>query len=164
MCKVGINIKDWYFINKLSTFLEQSSDISNEKKEKFIESLNESDYKRISSYLTHLLYASEEEEKARIMGMIYKSRLLNEIDNDLMLRLCSIVCKSFLPDLKKLPLYIDNGKEKSIEANNFINLGLIDCYVGGIWIDEPSWQLNEIGEKLCNILSQNNWFEESIGN
>lgn len=32
LCKIGFNIRDWYFINKLSKFLEQSKDISNEKK------------------------------------------------------------------------------------------------------------------------------------
>lgn len=161
LCKVGFNIRDWYFINKLSKFLEQSQNVSQEKKFNFIKSLTGNDNKRISSYLIHLLYASEEEDKAKIMGMIYKSRLLDEIDNDMMLRLCSIVYKSFLPDLKKLPSYKEQNKEDSIEANNFINLGLIDNFVGGIWVDEPSWKLNDIGNQLYEILNQNKWFDEN---
>lgn len=161
LCKIGFNIRDWYFITKLSRFLEQSKDISNEKKEKFFNSLRESENKHISSYLIHLLYSSEEDEKAKIMGLIYKARLLDEIDNDMMLRLCSIVYKSFSSDLKKLPLYIEKNKEESIEANNFINLGLIDNYVGGIWIDEPVWKLNYIGNTLYEILNQYKWFETS---
>lgn len=107
-----------------------------------------------------MLYISEEDEKAKIMGMIYKTRILNEIDNDMMLRLCSIVYKSYLPDLKKLPYYIEKNNEDSIEANNFINLGLIDNYVGGSWLNEPIWELNDIGNQLYEILNQNKWFDE----
>lgn len=95
------------------------------------------------------------------MGMIYKARILNEIDNDMMLRLCSIVSKSFLPDLKMLPNYKEQNNEDSIEANNFINLGLIDNYVGGFFVNEPSWKLNEIGNQLYEILNQNKWFDEN---
>lgn len=159
--KIGLNVIDLFFIRKLAKFIEQSDEISEEEKNNFLSSLDKKDYEHISSYLLHLLYISEEEEKARIMGMIYKARILNEIDNDMMLRLCSIVNKSFLPDLKKLPFYKEQNKEDSIEANNFINLGLIDSFVGGVWVDEPSWILNDIGNQLYEILNQNKWFDEN---
>lgn len=159
--KIGLNVIDLFFIRKLAKFIEQSDEISEEEKNNFLSSLDKKDYEHISSYLLHLLYISEEEEKARIMGMIYKARILNEIDNDMMLRLCSIVYKSFLLDFKKLPFYKEQNKEDSIEANNFINLGLIDNFVGGIWIDEPSWKLNDIGNQLYEILNQNKWFDEN---
>lgn len=161
LCKIGFNTRDWYFINKLSIFLKQSQNVDEEKKIKFLNNLTENDNKRISSYLINLLYASEEEDKAQLMGMIYKARLLNKIDNDMMLRLCSIIYKSFLPDLKKLPLYKEQSNKDSIEANNFINLGLINNFVGGIWVDEPSWKLNDIGNQLYEILNQNKWFDEN---
>lgn len=158
--KLGLNYIDFLFIKKIGMFLEQSESVNEEEKQKFLDKLNPNDNKRISSFLLHLLYTSEEDEKAKIMGMIYKSRLLNEIDNEMMLRLCSIVYKSFLPDLKKLPLYKEQNKEDSIEANNFINLGLIDNFIGGVWVDVPSWKLNDIGNKLYEILNQNKWFDE----
>lgn len=159
--KLGLNYIDFLFIKKLGIFLEQSENISEVEKKNFFDKLSSNDTKRISSYLLHLLYTSEEEEKAKIMGMIYKARILNEIDNDMMLRLCSIVYKSFLPDLKKLPSYKEQNKEDSIEANNFINLGLIDNYVGGYWLNEPIWELNDIGNQLYEILNQNKWFDEN---
>lgn len=161
MGKIGLNVIDLFFIRKLAKFIEQSDEISEEEKNNFLSSLDKKDYEHISSYLLHLLYISEEEEKARIMGMIYKARILNEIDNDMMLRLCSIVYKSFLPDLKKLPFYKEQSNEDSIEANNFINLGLIDNFVGGVWVDEPSWKLNDIGNQLYEILNQDKWFDEN---
>lgn len=158
--KLGLNYIDLLFIKKIGMFLEQSESVNEEEKQKFLDKLNPNDNKRISSFLLHLLYTSEEDEKAKIMGMIYKSRLLNKIDNEMMLRLCSIVYKSFLPDLKKLPLYKEQNEEDSIEANNFINLGLIDNFIGGVWVDVPSWKLNDIGNKLYEILNQNKWFDE----
>lgn len=157
--KVAINYMDWRFINKLSIFLEASSDINEEKIQLFIKELTPKENKHISSYLIHLLYSSEEDEKASIMGMIYKTRLLNEIDNDTMLRLCSIISKSFLIDLKKLPLYINQSNEDSLEASNFINLGLIDNFVGGYWVNTPTWILNDIGKTLYRILKSNKWFD-----
>lgn len=160
--KLGLNYLDFLFIKKLGMFLEQSESVSEEERQKFLDKLNPNDNKRISSFLLHLLYTSEEDEKAKIMGMIYRARLLNEIDNDMMLRLCSIVSKSFLPDLKKLPYYTEKNHEGSIEANNFINLGLIDNSVAGIFVNEPFWQLNDIGNQLYEILNQNKWFDENI--
>ena len=97
--KVAVNYMDYRFIRKLHFFLEQSESLEPEKKNEFLDSLSESDNKRINGYLTQLLYSSEEDAKASLMGKIYRSRLLGEIDNDMMLRLCSVVNKAFLPDL-----------------------------------------------------------------
>ena len=91
---------DYRFVRKLHFFLEQSETLEPEKKEKFLKSLSRDDSKRINSYLTQLLYSSEEDAKATLMGKIYRSRLMEEIDNDMMLRLCSVVNKAFLPDLE----------------------------------------------------------------
>jgi len=93
------------------------------------------------------------------MGMIYKARLLDKIDNDTMLRLCFIVNKSFFLDLKKLPDYVEDKTQDTIAAYNFINLGLIDNFVGGYWKDEPSWVLNQTGRILHDILKSNGWFD-----
>ena len=73
----------------------------------FLNSLDEKDYKRINAMMTHLLYSAEEDGKATLMGKIYRSRLLGEIDDEMMLRLCSVVNKAFLTDLNHLEEYID---------------------------------------------------------
>lgn len=92
------------------------------------------------------------------MGFIFVSSVLKDIDTNMMLRLCSIVNRAYIYDLQSLPMYINKSDENSIAANNFISLGLIDNFVGGIWKDSPSYELNEIGINLFNILSKNNWF------
>lgn len=42
---------------------------------------------------------------------------------------------------------------------NFIILGLTDNYIGGVWKDMPSFQLNNLGHILYDILNSNNWFD-----
>ena len=53
--------------------------------------------------------------------------------------------------------YEDASTIYSIEAMNLINLGLIDNYVGGIWKNEPTYELNETGILLLSILKKENW-------
>lgn len=158
IAKVAISYLDYRFICKLSRFLRQVEGIPQSDKDKFIQGLTPKDNERISSYLIYLLYSSEEDEKASIMGMLYKARLLGNIDDDTMLRLCSVVQKCYLKDLKKLPEYVDGSGEDTLEASNFINYGIIDNFVGGVWMSEPLWKLNELGKTLHDILKQNNWF------
>ena len=155
---VAVNYMDWRYVTKLSKFLESSDKLSEDVVNKYISSLEQNDFERISVYLKHLLYTTEEDEKARIMGMVYKARLLNHINDEMMLRLCSIVNMSFVTDLKKLPLYVNKTNLSTLEAFNFINWGLIDNYVGGVWINEPSFELNEVGQTLHNILHSEGWY------
>lgn len=155
--KVLINIKDWWFTKKLAKFLKASEDIDEETKVQFYSSLNQEDYKRISAYLIHLLSTAEEEDKATIMGSIYKVRLMNKINNDEMLRLCSVIARAFLPDLKSLPDYLEENTNISIEAQSFINLGLIDNFLGGVWTNHESCCLNDTGKLLHDILSESGW-------
>lgn len=155
--KVLINIKDWWFTKKLAKFLKASEDIDEETKIQFYSSLSQEDYKRISAYLIHLLSTAEEEDKATIMGSIYKARLMNKINNDEMLRLCSVIARAFLPDLKSLSDYLEENTNISIEAQSFINLGLIDNFLGGVWTNHESCCLNDTGKLLHDILSESSW-------
>lgn len=156
--KVAINYMEWRYVNKLSKFLESSNDLEEDIVNKYISSLSQKEYDRISNFLKHLLYTSEEDEKARVMGMIYKTRLLNKIDDNMMLRLCSIINNSFLFDLKKIPLYIKKTNLYTLEVSNFINWGLIDNYVGGSWRNDELYELNVVGKILYEILDSENWF------
>ncbi len=117
--KVFINVNDWCFTKKLAKFLIVSEDIDDKIKNQFYSSLSQENYKHISAYLIHLL--STEENKAMIMGSIYKARLMNRINNNEMLRLCSVVARAFLPDLKSLPDYLEENTNISIEAQSIIH-------------------------------------------
>lgn len=152
------NYQDFFFIRKLAKFLEKDNDIPLDKKIKFLEKLDANKRKKMYEYVTLYLFRAEDEDKADIMGYIYKECIFGLIDNDLFLRLCSIVDKAFLSDLKELPTYIEKNTKYSICANNFINLGLIDNFVGGSWVGTPSYELNEVGKILHRILQRNEWY------
>lgn len=115
---------------------------------------------RIHEYLLNLLNSAESEDKAKVMGYIYVTAITRQIDADMMLRLCSIVNSAYLHDLYELPKYIQPSEDGSIAANNFISWGLIDNYVGGSWVNKPTYQLNEVGKILHDILEKNGWFKK----
>ena len=159
--KVAVNYMDYRFVRKLHFFLAQSELVEPEKKKEFLDSLSEPDNKRISGYLTQLLYSSEEDAKASLMGKIYRSRLLGEIDNDMMLRLCSVVNKAFLPDLDHLAEYVEDNDSYDYIRDNLNSLGLLRDLGGAYQKDDGEWKgmgfgpaihrLNDIGRELLRI-------------
>jgi hypothetical protein len=159
--KVAVNYMDYRFVRKLHFFLEQSELVEPEKKKEFLDSLSEPDNKKISGYLTQLLYSSEEDAKASLMGKIYRSRLLGEIDNDMMLRLCSVVNKAFLPDLDHLAEYVEDNDSYDYIRDNLNSLGLLRDLGGVYQKDDGEWKgmgfgpaihrLNDIGRELLRI-------------
>lgn len=160
--KVAVNYMDYRFVRKLHFFLEQSENVEPEKKEKFLNNLSPDDNKRINSYLTQLLYSSEEDGKALLMGKIYRSRLMEEIDNDMMLRLCSIVNKAFLPDLEHLREYVEDNSSYDYVRDNLNSLGLLRNLGGTYQKENGEWagvgfgpaihRLNDVGNELLRIM------------
>lgn len=163
LVKAGNEVYSAYRIGhleqKLNKFLEtiQSGDITTEEIEEFLEGL-EDKKEYVSDYLQGLLINAETAEKTKLFAYIYKAAVRKEIDHDTMLKLCSTINNSYIFDLKLLPNYQEENTEQIEEANPLINLGLIDNYVGGVWMDNQSVQLNPIGLKLLRILEKENWF------
>lgn len=161
--KVAVNYMDYRFVRKSYFFLEQSENIEPGKKEKYLNSLDENAYKRISGMLTHLLYSAEEDGKAVLMGKIYRSRLLGEIDDEMMLRLCSVLNKSFLPDLDHLEEYVEDNNNNNYICDNLLSLGLLQDLGGTYKNKDGEWvgigfgptihRLNTIGKELLRIMN-----------
>ena len=156
--KVAINYMDYRFVKKLHYFLAESENIELEKNEEFLNSLDEEANKRISGMLTQLLYTADEDGKATLMGKIYRSRLLGEIDVDMMLRLCSVVNKSFLADLDHLKEYETENASDDYIRDNLNALGLLQD-LGTLHEDAngmdsfgpTSHKLNVVGRELLRI-------------
>lgn len=162
--KVALNYIDYRFIRKLGVFLKQRNDIPMQKIAEFSESLSPKDKKRISDYLTQLLYTADEDDKAELMGKIYVSRLYDEIDNDMMLRLCSIVNRAYMTDLTHLKDYQEISDTNTYVTDNLVALGVL-ADSGNVYEEShDGWEstgfgptkhkLNEIGEKLYQILNK----------
>lgn len=155
----GIAIRDYFFIKKLNTFLfsVNTEDVSDKEIDDFFKKIDDK-REKVEEYLLGLLISVESEDKALIIGFIYKAAVKGIIDYVQMLRLCSVINRSFIYDLKAMPEYEEESENDSIEAMGLINLGLIDNYMGGIWKNRPTYQLNETGLVLLNILKGENWF------
>ena len=160
--KVALNYMDYCFVRKLHDFLAESDNIEPEKKEEFLNGLDEKDYKRINAMMTQLLYTADEDGKATLMGKIYRSRLMEEIDNDMMLRLCSVVNKAFLTDLEHLEEYVEENESNDYIRDNLNALGLLQD-LGNVYEEHhegwhsTDWgptkhQLNVVGRELLRIM------------
>lgn len=155
--KIGIDIHAYHFMKMFSEFLDPLSGKEDEANA-YVNALSKKELERISEYLTSLLANADSTEKARIMGFIFKATVRKSINEEMMLRLVSIVGRAFVSDLKSLPTFKDPSEDFSIAANEFVNLGLIDNEPGGHWKDRPTLQLNDIGNTLYSILEKENWF------
>ena len=160
--KVALNYMDYCFVRKLHYFLAESDNIEPEKKEEFLNGLDEKDYKRINAMMTQLLYTADEDGKATLMGKIYRSRLMEEIDNDMMLRLCSVVNKAFLTDVEHLEEYVEENESNDYIRDNLNALGLLQD-LGNVYEEHhegwhsTDWgptkhQLNVVGRELLRIM------------
>lgn len=156
--KIGIDFRNYLFIKKFSAFLVPLSGKEDEANA-YVNALSKKELERISEYLTSLLANADSTEKARIMGFIFKAAVRKSINEEMMLRLVSIVGRAFVSDLKSLPTFKDPSEEFSIAANEFVNLGLINNDPGGYWRNSPTLQLNGIGATLCTILENEGWFD-----
>jgi len=74
--KVALSYIDYRFFRKLGRFMAHANRIPEEKIRSFVDGLSSKDKKRNSDYLTQLLYTAEEEDKADLMGKIYKRRYM----------------------------------------------------------------------------------------
>lgn len=157
--KVAVNMRDWHFMNKLGKFIEQVNDIEQSDIDQFISKLQPEQNSRISKYLIHLLYNAEEERKAEILGKIYRARLLSMVDNEMMLRLCSIIGHIFVDDLQHLQDFVEPVNKKDSYADILNAYGLLDVSDapsinnGTLSLGGIKCQLNKIGSKLLEILN-----------
>ena len=172
LIKLGMlanKFQDRHFIRKLAKFLEKEQNIPEEEKVIFLNGLSMKQRRKMYEYLTHYLLRAEDDAKADIMGYIYKERVYGRIDDEMFLRLCSIVDRAFVFDLRALPEYEKEDKNKddddSIIVNAFMNLGLIDNEVdNGAWGNRTIIELNEVGQLLHRILEENGWYEKENNN
>ena len=164
-CKAGLGFINIWFLRKIARFIKASAIVSDVEKEQFLKNLSSKDKTRISCYLTNLLYVTEEERKAEIMGKIYAARVRNKINNEMMLRLCSTVNGVFIFDLDTLYKYREESDYDGYMTDNLFGSGLLEQLSSNKTEKVPGksyysmsiglkrYKLNEIGEILCKILS-----------
>ena len=139
--KVALNYMDYCFVRKLHYFLAESENIDPEKKERF------------------LLYTADEDDKATLMGKIYRSRLMGDIDDEMMLRLCSVVNRAFLADLEHLEEFANENDSDDYIRDNLNALGLLQDlgnarfpqHSSSLTFGNTIYKLNRVGKELLRI-------------
>ena len=158
--RVGKGIIDLLFVKRLGLLLQQSEYIEDEKKEQFLSKLKPKDRKRMYEYLVHLLYTADEDRKAILMGMVYRDRILNKIDDDMFLRLCCAINKVYVADIDKLKNYVNTNYTSDYVANNLYSSGLLQLteskVVDGTFIVGGNFIINKVGAELLRITNENN--------
>lgn len=155
--RIGANYLDLHFVRKIARFLKRSENIPIEKKEAFLDKLNKKQRQKLYEHLVHFLYVAESDDKAEIMGILYRERVLGQIDDNLFLRLCAVVNNSYVEDLKQLGQYKEPTQTMDYVGDNLSSCGLISTYMderfsNGKLTLLTSRKLNAIGEKLHGIL------------
>lgn len=161
--EIGKGVMDLHFIYKIAKFLQQSEDISDEEKERFLEKLDPKQRKKMYEYLVHFLYEAEIAEKAEIMGYFYRERIMNYIDDSIFLRLCSVIKRLFVDDLACLESYIESSEYEGCVTDNLYVSGILEQYSSNDYEKVPGksyysmsiglkYRLNETGKILYKIL------------
>ena len=156
--RVGKGLLDVRFIWKISRFLKKSEDIDQEKKVAFLAKLDKNDRKRMYEYLTQLLYTAEEDRKADIMGMVYRDRIMNNIDNDMFLRLCYAINRVYIDDIDRLDAYVELNTKHDYVTNNLYASGLLNMtdsvFAGESLSLGGAFVLSEVGKQLLRIMKE----------
>lgn len=161
--KVGSSFIDLHFVYKIAKFLQKSEEIPNEDKEKFLQKLDKKQRKKMYEYLMHFLFAAESGDKAEIMGYIYSERIMNNIDDSMFLRLCTVIKGLFIDDLAFLESYVAPSDYKGYVTDNLYVAGLLEQFSSNDYEEVPGksyysmstglkYRLNEIGSCLYKIL------------
>ena len=122
---------------------------------------------KAAEYIISVLSTAEDTDKAEVLGLLYKARLLNEIGGEMLLRLTSIVNRIYIRDLRLIdvnPNIVSQDDDNII--SNFTACGMIADQTG-IWHDNElrrdcngsfACHFNSAGEALYNILKKAYWF------
>lgn len=90
------------------------------------------------------------------MGMLYRDRIMGNIDNDMFLRLCSAVTKVYIDDVDRLADYVKPNPKDDYVTNNLYSSGLLMISdpngEGSTVIIGVRYELNDIGKHLLRIL------------
>lgn len=90
------------------------------------------------------------------MGMVYRDRILNNIDNDMFLRICSAINRVFIDDIDKLEDYVKPNPKNDYVSSNLYSSGLLQVtesiFAGDGLNLGGSYVLNDIGKHLLRLL------------
>jgi hypothetical protein len=163
--KAGIGIREQYFAKKVFKFLLDIKDISQNERQAFINDLQENTKQDAGEVILLLIDKLDSLEKPSIIANLLKAKIKDQITIEKFLRLSVIIERSFLPDLKKLHLYVNAKRYDENVSESLINLGLIYMSVidGGSFgekVNDPNrghkYTITNLGQDLLYFGLNNN--------
>lgn len=146
--KTGIAIRDYRFINKLLSFLAESSKLSVEKRQQIIEQLEEEEYhSEAGEKILAILDQLETKSKAKMLGKCLVLFGNKEISKEEFWRVAYIIEKLPMTDILALKYWkiTDINRIEDIRRHLYLSVGL-GWFVMNISSTGFCWQ-----ERLCEI-------------
>lgn len=150
--KTGVAINDYRFLNKIILFLKESSALSESKRKKIIENLEDSEYQsEVGEKLIAIIDKLETGSKAKLLGKTF-ALLGNEIiSKDEFWRVAFIIERLPMSDIIALKNWrnIELNAVEDIRRHLYLSVGL-GWFVMDISSTGFCWQ-----ERLCEIFAEN---------
>ena len=156
LCKIGVTMQQILFIKKIEDFLRELSNVSPEKRRKFVEEIEKNPQKKriFGEFLLLQIDRADSLEKPSILGRLLKHHILENISYDDAMRLSFIVDRVYMSDLNYLTSFTFGIQSNpniaaSLQSAGLLNLAGMDS--GNL--DEPSsggvfYELNDYGKML----------------
>ena len=152
--KTGVNIRERFLIKKLLVFLTSLSDTTTEERLEFIQK-HEKQSAKIGEELIVLLDRLDHVNKPEYVARLFKHYLNEDINLITYHRLCQIVDRCFIEDLRFLKEHESSDIVTGIEALSLSNNGLaVRASFDGGTFDEVNYnpktdyKINELGKLL----------------
>lgn len=130
MVKVGVDVRDRIFVEKIKSFIENIDKNQNWRR-KFSD---EEECNKISKQLLYIVDSCDDDDKLKLIGMAFNYLVTGKISSDEYFYTVNIISKSFYPFLKML-LNIEESDERFkndgtkydyVGITHLLNIGALD--------------------------------------
>jgi len=144
--KVGVAVNDFLFAKKLSIFLKNLYELSEEERIKLIDKIEKDDNlsTKIGEKIFYLLDKIDDNEKPRLIAEAFKAYLKENIDFDELVRICCGITNIESINMPHLiRFYRENRKNFPYYVlHNLADSGFVDLRIEG----EDEWETPTIGK------------------
>jgi hypothetical protein len=160
--KITNSISDHLFVQKILKFLRELETLTDSEKAEMKSKIDSAKDNKIGETVLEIINKIDDSEKPKIIAIIFKSYINEEIDFQIFKKFSQIVNKSYLPDLMKLTDFYRGQPITNEYGSSLLSMGLIKIsekeYSGQVSLRSLSerqmfeYKLNEDGKKLLYIL------------
>jgi hypothetical protein len=157
--KAQASVKEHLYLKKLLAFLSQLSKASLEERSAFVEKALKTgkSKEQFGEAIPHLIEHANSTEKTDLYGRFFLAHIRGEYEYEEVMKICSLIDFSFLPELRMLPLFMRAQAEdvlltSELYRSGFLSLAGLD---GGSFTNPddggPEYAINWYGEQLVRM-------------